>query len=228
VPSIKVNGRIYEVEIDPKTPLLWYLRDHLGLMGSSTAAVSPNAGLYRPRVRPGIFIVCDPVEGIWNGCHHYRGLGGKYGHALFEAWTTEDAACGYCQPGQIMTAAAFLSRNPKPAVPRSTTPCRVLCRCRTYQAVRIAIHRAAGSVNHEGRTTSGHEPQTISENRSFLRCRVDHGSLSGDRAKDKNRWQKCGGSTGSVEAQCLGRIGQDESVIEVNRTEMGRGSLPWR
>jgi aerobic-type carbon monoxide dehydrogenase small subunit (CoxS/CutS family) len=77
-----------------------------------------------------------------------EGLAGPVAEVLFEAWTTEDVPqCGYCQPGQIMTAAAFLSRKSKPTDGEiDDAMSGVLCRCGTYPAVRKAIHRAAGRL----------------------------------------------------------------------------------
>jgi aerobic-type carbon monoxide dehydrogenase small subunit (CoxS/CutS family) len=147
MPSINVNGRIYEIEIDPQTPLLWYLRDQLGLMGTKYSCGIAECGACTVHVDGEAVLSCvTPLDEVF-GMHvtTIEGLVGNVADTLFDAWTAEDVPqCGYCQPGQIMTAAAFLSRNPKPTGAQiDEAMSGVLCRCGTYPAVRNAIHRAA-------------------------------------------------------------------------------------
>jgi isoquinoline 1-oxidoreductase subunit alpha len=150
MPSIRVNGRTYEVGIDPETPLLWYLRDHLGLMGTKYSCGIAECGACTVHVDGQAILSCVvPLEDVVGmDVTTIEGLAGNMADALFEAWTVEDVPqCGYCQPGQIMTAAAFLSQNPKPTDAQiDDAMSGVLCRCGTYQAVRKAMHRAAGRL----------------------------------------------------------------------------------
>ena len=146
MPSINVNGRIYEIEIDPQTPLLWYLRDHLGLMGTKYSCGIAECGACTVHVDGEAVLSCvTPLEDVFGmRVTTIEGLAGNVADTLFDAWTAEDAPkCGYCQPGQIMTAAAFLSRSQKPTDAQiDEAMSGVLCRCGTYPAVRNAIHRA--------------------------------------------------------------------------------------
>lgn len=150
MPSINVNGRRYEVAIDPQTPLLWYLRDHLGLMGTKYSCGIAECGACTVHVDGAAVLACvTPLEEVFGTeVTTIEGLAGGLADTLFEAWSAEDVPqCGYCQPGQIMTAAAFLSRSPKPTDAQiDDAMSGVLCRCGTYPAVRKAIHRAAGKL----------------------------------------------------------------------------------
>jgi aerobic-type carbon monoxide dehydrogenase small subunit (CoxS/CutS family) len=150
MPSIRVNGKSYEAAIDPQTPLLWYLRDHLGLMGTKYSCGIAECGACTVLVDGRAVLSCvTPLEDVFEtDVVTIEGLAGLVADALFEAWITEDVPqCGYCQPGQIMTAAAFLSRIPKPTDTQiDDAMSGVLCRCGTYPAVRKAIHRAAGRL----------------------------------------------------------------------------------
>lgn len=150
MPSINVNGRRCEVAIDPQTPLLWYLRDHLGLMGTKYSCGIAECGACTVHVDGAAVLACvTPLEEVFGTeVTTIEGLAGGLADTLFEAWSAEDVPqCGYCQPGQIMTAAAFLSRSPKPTDAQiDDAMSGVLCRCGTYPAVRKAIHRAAGKL----------------------------------------------------------------------------------
>jgi aerobic-type carbon monoxide dehydrogenase small subunit (CoxS/CutS family) len=147
MPSIKVNGKPYEIVIDPTTPLLWYLRDYLGLMGTKYSCGIAECGACTVHVDGEAVLSCvTPLEEVFGtDITTIEGLSGNVADTLFDAWTMEDVPqCGYCQPGQIMTAAAFLSRSPKPTDAQiDDAMAGVLCRCGTYPAIRKAIHRAA-------------------------------------------------------------------------------------
>jgi aerobic-type carbon monoxide dehydrogenase small subunit (CoxS/CutS family) len=143
--SMVVNGEDYTIDIDPTTPLLWVLRDTLGLTGTKfgcgigecgACVVHLNGVAVRSCMTP-----ISAVEG--KQVTTIEGLSPDGNHPLQRAWITEQVAqCGYCQPGQIMTAAALLARNLEPSKEEiSQTMEGVLCRCGTYQRISKAIHR---------------------------------------------------------------------------------------
>ena len=146
--SLLVNGQPHQLDVSPETPLLWVLRDTLGLtgpkygcgVGACGACVSHLDG---EAIRPCVTPVADADGGAVTTI---EGLGGPEGlHPLQRAWLAEDVAqCGYCQTGQIMAAAALLKANPLPTDAEiDTALVDNICRCGTYQRVRRAIHRAA-------------------------------------------------------------------------------------
>ena len=100
-PAIKVNGRTYEAEVDPETPLLWYLRDHLGLMGAKYSCGIAECGACTVHVdgEPVLSCVTTVEEVLGREVTTIEGLACKVVEALFEAWRTENVPhCGYCQP----------------------------------------------------------------------------------------------------------------------------------
>ena len=148
--ALTVNGeeRVLE-DVDPATPLLWVLRDHLGLVGAKFGCGIGQCGACtilvdgRPvrscsyRLSAAADAAVTTIEGLMRD--------GEL-HPLQEAWIAEDVAqCGYCQAGQIMTAAALLDANPKPSnVEIDAAMVGNLCRCGTYLRIRRAIKRASG------------------------------------------------------------------------------------
>ncbi len=145
--SFKVNGRRYEVEIPVDTPLLWVLRDNLGLTGTKygcgkalcgACTVHVNGNAVRSCVTPVSLVIGKEILTI-------EGLSADGSHPVQQAWIAEDVPqCGYCQSGQIMSAAALLSANPTPTDDDIDQAMSAnICRCGTYQRIRSAIHRAA-------------------------------------------------------------------------------------
>lgn len=142
-----VNGAKQTVDVDPETPLLWVLRDNLGLTGTKYSCGMALCGTCT------VLIDGEPVrscvEEVGNVAGKrittIEGLSPDTSHPLQKAWIEEDVIqCGYCQPGQIMTAAALLARNSNPSdadIDKAMNG--VLCRCGTYQRIRNAIHTAA-------------------------------------------------------------------------------------
>ncbi len=143
-----VNGRRENVDADPDTPLLWILRDTLGLTGTKFSCGAGLCGACTIHVDGEAVRSCSitlrQVEG--RNITPIEGLSAVPNHPLLRAWISEQAAaCGYCQPGFIMTAAALLSKNPRPTDAELDAALSTnLCRCGTYSRVRAAIHRAAG------------------------------------------------------------------------------------
>ena len=148
--TLTVNGQEYRIDVASDMPLLWVLRDILGLTGTK---YSCGIG------------VCGSCTVLLDGEAHHscivqaanvadrqittiEGLSSNDRHSLQEAWIAESVSqCGYCQPGQIMTAVALLNKNPTPSDDEIDVAMSVtLCRCGTYQRIRRAIHRAAGEI----------------------------------------------------------------------------------
>jgi isoquinoline 1-oxidoreductase subunit alpha len=145
--TLNVNGQDRKLEVPAETPLLWALRDTLtltgtkygcgvGLCGACTVHLDGNA--VRSCVTPVSAVVGKKIVTI-------EGLASGDSHPLQVAWIAEDVPqCGYCQSGQIMTAAALLAKNPSPSDEDITDAMTGnLCRCGTYNRIRKAIHRAA-------------------------------------------------------------------------------------
>ena len=145
--ALTVDGRKYEIDVALDTPLLWVLRDNLGLTGTKygcgiavcgACTVHLDGEAARACVTPASAAVGKKVTTI-------EGLSSAVGKRLQRAWIAEDVPqCGYCQSGQIMQAAALLAKHPSPGDAEiDKTMSGVLCRCGTYQRIRKAIHRAA-------------------------------------------------------------------------------------
>jgi len=148
--SLKVNGSAYKLDIDPETPLLWVLREHLGLIGTKYSCGIAECGACSVHVDGQVVLSCTiPVGEVEDSeITTIEAFKGKVAYALRQAWIGEDVPqCGYCQPGQIMTAAALLFEKPNPTdADINEALSGVLCRCGTYQAIRRAIHRAAQEI----------------------------------------------------------------------------------
>jgi len=145
--TLKVNGRRRQVEVSPDTPLLWVLRDHLDLTGAKYGCGIGQCGACTVHINNEPMRSCAlPVEAIGNASiTTIEGLSKNGDHPVQLAWKTIDVPqCGYCQAGQIMTAAALLSKNANPGDADIDLAMQGnLCRCGTYQRIREAIHFAA-------------------------------------------------------------------------------------
>lgn len=145
--DLQINGQTYTVEAEREMPLLWVLRDLLGMTGTK---FSCGAGLCGSCT---VLIDDEPVRSCvtlvetatGKSITTIEGLSPDGSHPLQKAWLDERVTqCGYCQPGQIMNAAALLKKNPNPSdTDIDAAMGDVLCRCGTYQRIRSAIHRAA-------------------------------------------------------------------------------------
>lgn len=151
--TLRVNGTFHKLAVDPETPLLWVLREQLGLTGTKYSCGIAECGactvLINGEAVPSCSIAVEELEG--DDIVTIEGLEGSLADALRKAWTEEDVVqCGYCQPAQILSAAALLKDNANPdddAIDAAMSA--VLCRCGTYQAIRKAIHLAAKEHRHE-------------------------------------------------------------------------------
>jgi isoquinoline 1-oxidoreductase alpha subunit len=145
--SLKVNGQTHEVDVEPDTPLLWVLRDHLHLTGTKFGCGQALCGACTVHVDGQAMRACaTPVEAaVGTEVTTIEGIAGNEAKAVQTAWQRLDVVqCGYCQSGQIMTAVALLGGNPKPSdsdIDGALTG--NICRCATYHRIRAAVHEAA-------------------------------------------------------------------------------------
>ena len=145
--DINVNGRRQSVDVAPETPLLWVLRDDLQLTGTKFGCGVAQCGACTVHVNGKPTRACTtPVSSVGSAAiTTIEGLSPDGTHPLQRAWIAEDVPqCGYCQSGQIMSAAALLANTPSPSDAQIDTAMRGnICRCGTYVRIRAAIHRAA-------------------------------------------------------------------------------------
>ena len=144
-----VNGNPVALDIDDETPLLWALRDNLGLTGTKFGCGIAACGACTVHLDGAVVRSCSfPVRAA-EGRHvtTIEGLSHNRSHPIQQAWIAEQVPqCGYCQSGMIMAAAALLKSQPKPNDADIEAAMTNLCRCGTYQRIRKAIHRAAGNA----------------------------------------------------------------------------------
>jgi aerobic-type carbon monoxide dehydrogenase small subunit (CoxS/CutS family) len=148
--SLVVNGKRHTVVAAPGTPLLWVLRDTLGLTGTKFGCGIAQCGACTVHIDGAAVRSCSVPLSAAAGKHvtTIEGLTPDRSHALQRAWIELDVPqCGYCQSGQLMTAAALLARNPAPSdADIDAAMSGNICRCGTYQRIRAAIHQAAGEA----------------------------------------------------------------------------------
>ena len=146
--SLVVNGKRHTVAAAPGMPLLWVLRDTLGLTGTKFGCGIAQCGACTVHLDGAAVRSCSVPLSAAAGKHvtTIEGLAPDRSHALQRAWIELDVPqCGYCQSGQLMTAAALLARNPAPSdADIDAAMSGNICRCGTYQRIRAAIHQAAG------------------------------------------------------------------------------------
>jgi aerobic-type carbon monoxide dehydrogenase small subunit (CoxS/CutS family) len=148
-----VNGRERKLDLDPDMPLLWALRDELKLKGAKYGCGIGACGACTVHVNGQATRACVIAVGSLEGAQvlTIEGLAPEGEHALQRAWVAEQVPqCGYCQPGQIMSAAALLARNAAPTDAEiDAAMAGNLCRCGTYPRIRAAIKRAAAGLRKE-------------------------------------------------------------------------------
>lgn len=145
--TLKVNGQSHTVDVAPDTPLLWVLRDSIGLVGTKFGCGIGQCGACTIHLNGSPARAClTPVSSVGGiAITTIEGLDAQASHPLQRAWCELDVPqCGYCQAGQIMTAAALLKTNPKPKDREiDAAMAGNLCRCATYLRIRAGIKRAA-------------------------------------------------------------------------------------
>jgi aerobic-type carbon monoxide dehydrogenase small subunit (CoxS/CutS family) len=148
--KLVVNGKAVEVDSEADTPLLWVLRDRLGLTGTKFGCGISQCGVCTVHVDGQARRACaTPVGDVADkSIMTIEGLGAQGLHAVQQAWLAENVAqCGYCQAGQIMSAVALLKANPHPTDEDIDSALSMnLCRCGTYPRIRRAVHRAAEAL----------------------------------------------------------------------------------
>jgi isoquinoline 1-oxidoreductase subunit alpha len=145
--KLTLNGQAKDIDVAEDTPLLWVLRDTLGLTGTKFGCGMALCGACTVHVDGQAIRSCiTPISAVaGKSVTSIEGLSSDRGHPVQRAWIEfEVPQCGYCQSGQIMSAAALLSTNPKPSdADIDTAMSGNICRCGTYPRIRKAIHRAA-------------------------------------------------------------------------------------
>jgi len=145
--NLNINGRQQAVDVDPKTPLLWVLREHLNLVGTKYGCGIAQCGACTVHLEGTAVRSCSlPVSAVANKkVTTIEGLSQNGDHPVQKAWIEHDVAqCGYCQTGQIMSAVALLKTNPKPTDAQiETAMSGNICRCGTYLRIREAIKTAS-------------------------------------------------------------------------------------
>jgi isoquinoline 1-oxidoreductase alpha subunit len=148
--TLKINGQNHQVDVDPDTPLLWAIRDNAGLTGTKYGCGVAQCGACTVYLGGQTIRSCSlPVSAVGRKeITTIEGLRSKEGAAVQKAWVALDVPqCGYCQSGQVMSAAALLSLNPKPSDHDIDLAMNGnICRCATYVRIRAAIHDAAKSL----------------------------------------------------------------------------------
>lgn len=154
--ALHVNGRSHALDLDPSTPVLWALRDTLGLTGTKFGCGAAQCGactvhLNGQAIRSCVTPISSVADGRITTIEAVTGGGDRVGRAVRDAWVRHDVAqCGYCQSGQIMTATAFLKALPKGKQPSAaeidTAMAGNLCRCGTYARIRAAVADAARAL----------------------------------------------------------------------------------
>ncbi len=145
--KLRVNGQTKTVDLDPATPVLWVLRDHLDMQGTKYGCGVASCGACTIHLNGNAIRACQlPVSAVGTGeITTIEGLSKNGDHPLQKAWLEHDVAqCGYCQTGQIMSAAALLKKTPNPTDEQIEQAMNGnICRCGTYTRIKTAIKTAA-------------------------------------------------------------------------------------
>ena len=148
--NLKINGKSLSVDVDPNTPMLWVLRDHLDMVGTKFGCGIAQCGACTIHLDGNAVRSCQlPVSAIQDAqITTIEGLSEKGDHPVQKAWIEHDVPqCGYCQAGQIMSAAALLDSNPTPSDEDIDNAMNGnICRCGTYTRIKAAIKTAAKSA----------------------------------------------------------------------------------
>jgi isoquinoline 1-oxidoreductase alpha subunit len=149
VAKLNINGKVRDIQVEGDTPLLWVLREQAGLTGTKYGCGVAQCGACSVHINGVVQRSCAmPVSAIkaTDKIVTIEGLSATSSHPVQKAWAELDVPqCGYCQSGQIMAAAALLARNPNPSDKDIDDAMTNICRCGTYQRIRAAIRKAAGS-----------------------------------------------------------------------------------
>jgi isoquinoline 1-oxidoreductase alpha subunit len=144
--TVNVNGTPHQINVEPDTPLLWVLRDVIGLTGTKFGCGIAECGACTVHINGEALRSCSVPIGALDGAKitTIEGLSSDSSHPVQRAWLAEDVPqCGYCQSGQIMATVAFLNNFHQPTDADIDANLTNICRCGTYERIRRAIHRAA-------------------------------------------------------------------------------------
>ena len=145
-----INGKVHDVKVEDDTPLLWVIREQVGLTGTKYGCGVAQCGSCSVHVNGALVRSCSIPVGNLKAADRVvtiEGLSRNASHAVQKAWSELDVPqCGYCQSGQIMAAASLLAKNRKPTDADIDAAMTNVCRCGTYQRIRAAVHRAAGML----------------------------------------------------------------------------------
>ena len=148
--KLNINGKVRDVQVEAGTPLLWVIREQVGLTGTKYGCGVAQCGACSVHINGEVQRSCSiQISAIKPGDRivTIEGLSATSSHPVQKAWAALDVPqCGYCQPGQIMAAAALLKKNPKPSDADIDAAMTNICRCGTYQRVRAGVHMAAEMV----------------------------------------------------------------------------------
>jgi isoquinoline 1-oxidoreductase alpha subunit len=146
--KLNINGRMNDVQVEADTPLLWVIREQVGLTGTKYGCGVAQCGACSVHINGEVKRSCAiPVGSVkaTDKIVTIEGLSATSSHPVQKAWAEIDVPqCGYCQSGQIMAAAALLKKNPQPSDKDIDEAMTNICRCGTYQRIRAAVHMAAG------------------------------------------------------------------------------------
>jgi isoquinoline 1-oxidoreductase subunit alpha len=149
--KLNINGNIRDVEVEADTPLLWVIREQVGLTGTKYGCGVAQCGACSVHINDQVQRSCSIRVGDVSASDRIvtiEGLSPNSSHPVQKAWAAVDVPqCGYCQSGQIMAAAALLKRVPKPTDQDIDEAMTNICRCGTYQRVRTAVHMAANDTS---------------------------------------------------------------------------------
>jgi isoquinoline 1-oxidoreductase alpha subunit len=153
MPVLNVNGKAYDVAVEDGTPLLWAIREQVGLTGTKYGCGIGACGACTVHIDGQPMRSCSyPVQAaVGKKITTIEGLSPDSTHKVQKAWVALDVPqCGYCQSGQIMAAVSLLERSPRPSDREIDDAMSNICRCGTYQRIRAAIHLAAGDDQGAG------------------------------------------------------------------------------
>ena len=146
--KLNINGKVRDVQVEADTPLLWAIREQVGLTGTKYGCGVAQCGACSVHINGGLVRSCSLPVGsvkVTDKIVTIEGLSATSSKPVQKAWAALDVPqCGYCQSGQIMAAAALLRRTPKPTDQDIDDAMSNICRCGTYQRIRAAVHMAAG------------------------------------------------------------------------------------
>jgi isoquinoline 1-oxidoreductase alpha subunit len=162
--KLNINGTVHDVEVEPDTPLLWVIREQVGLTGTKYGCGVAQCGACSVHIDDVVVRSCSlrvadvkPTDRIVT----IEGLSATSSHPVQKAWAAIDVPqCGYCQSGQIMAAAALLKKNPRPSDADIDAAMTNICRCGTYQRIRAAVHMAANTTRSGSLEPGSHAPAT--------------------------------------------------------------------